>query len=135
MFGEYELWAIISHLRKPRRVFRLPTSDFQLPTSDFRLPTSVAMKGGGRPARYAKCCLFQIRFSFLLLGRLRSRRFWLSRLFHIERSWYTYRFTVVFVSGRQDFLSDARAHSLNFLLRPSKGSIFLRSAFWTSITM
>ena len=60
MFGEYELWAIISHLRKPRRVFRLPTSDFQLPTSDFRLPTSVAMKGGDRPTRllpYAKMLL------------------------------------------------------------------------------
>ena len=129
MFGEYELLAIISHLRKPRRVFRLPTSDFQLPTSDFRLPTSVAMKGG-------KMLLVPKTFFFsLLLGRLCSRRFWLSRLFHIERSWYTYRFTVVFVSGRQDFLSDARAHSLNFLLRPSKGSIFLRSAFWISITM
>ena len=60
MFGEYELWAIISHLRKPRRVFRLPTSDFQLPTSDFRPPTSIAMKGGDRPTQllpYAKMLL------------------------------------------------------------------------------
>ena len=35
-----------------------------------------------------------------------------SRLFHTERSWHTYRFTVVFVSGRQDLPSDARAFSL-----------------------
>ena len=53
----------IDNPRKPKRVFRLPTSnfqlptsdfrpptsDFQLPTSDFRLPTSVAMKDGDRP--------------------------------------------------------------------------------------
>ena len=45
------------------------------------------------------------------MGRLCSRRFWLSRLFHIERSWHTCRFTVVFVSGRQDLPSDARAYS------------------------
>ena len=31
---------------------------------------------------------------------------------HTERSWHTYRFTVVFVSGRQDLPSDARAFSL-----------------------
>ena len=75
MFGEYELLAIISHLRKPRRVFRLPTSDFrlptsdfQLPTSDFRLPTSVAMKGGGRPARYAKMLLVPNTFFFPSAG-------------------------------------------------------------------
>ena len=30
----------IDNLRKPRRVFRLPTSNFQLPTSNFQLPTS-----------------------------------------------------------------------------------------------
>ena len=35
-----------------------------------------------------------------------------SRLFHTERSWHTYRFTVVFVSGRQDLPSDAKAFSL-----------------------
>ena len=29
-----------------------------------------------------------------------------SRLFHTERSWHTYRFTVVFVSGRPDLSSD-----------------------------
>ena len=35
-----------------------------------------------------------------------------SRLFHTERSWHTYRFTVAFVSGRQDLPSDERAFSL-----------------------
>ena len=34
------------------------------------------------------------------------------RLFHTERSWQTCRFNAVFVSGRQDFPSDARAFSL-----------------------
>ena len=59
------------------------------------------MKGGGRPTRllpYAK-----------MLGRLCSGRFWLGRLFQIEKSWHTYQFTVVFVSGRQDLSFDARA--------------------------
>ena len=35
-----------------------------------------------------------------------------SRLFHTEMSWHTYRFTVVFVSGRQDLPSDERVFSL-----------------------
>ena len=35
-----------------------------------------------------------------------------SRMFHTERSWHTYRFTVVIVSGRQDLPSDASAFSL-----------------------
>ena len=35
-----------------------------------------------------------------------------SRLFHTERSWHTYRFTMVFVSGRQDLPLDERAFSL-----------------------
>ena len=35
-----------------------------------------------------------------------------SRMFHTERSWHTYRFTVVIVSGRQDFPSDTSAFSL-----------------------
>ena len=35
-----------------------------------------------------------------------------SRLFHTERSLHTYRFTVVFVSGRQDLPSDTRVFSL-----------------------
>ena len=65
----------ISRLRKPRRVFRLPTSDFRLPTSDFRLPTSdfrlptsVVMKGGGRPARYTKMLLVPKTFFFPSAG-------------------------------------------------------------------
>ena len=88
-------------------------------SSDFRLPTSVAMKGGDRPTRilpYAKMLLVPKTFFSLLLGRLCSRRFWLSRLFHIERSWHTYRFTVVFVSGRQDLPSDSRAYSLKLFI-------------------
>ena len=53
-----------------------------------------------------------------------------SRLFHTEWSWYTYRFTVVFVSGRQDLPPDARAFTLtsfgalSFLLRLNKGFQF-----------
>ena len=54
-----------------------------------------------------------------------------SRLFHTERSWYTYLFTVVFFfSGRQDLPSDARVftltsfEALSFLLRPNKGFQF-----------
>ena len=88
-------------------------------SSDFRLPTSVAMKGGDRPTRllpYAKMLLVPKTFFPLLLGRLCSRRFWLCRLFHNERSWHTYRFTVVFVSGRQDLPSDARAYSLKLFI-------------------
>ena len=35
-----------------------------------------------------------------------------SRLFHTERSWHIHLFTEVFVSGEQDWPSDARAFSL-----------------------
>ena len=85
-------------------------------------PTGIiAIKGGGRPTRlllYAKMLLVPI--SFFLCGvdySLEGSTFSLSkcdfsRLFHTERSWHTYRFTVVFVSGRQDLPSDARAFSL-----------------------
>ena len=54
--------------------------------------------------------------------------------------WHTHRFTVVFVSGRHDLPSDARAVSLttfqpsSFLLRLNKGSNFVQSAFWSWIT-
>ena len=100
-------------LRKPRRVFRLPTSDFRLPTSNFQLPTSCfqlptsnfrllisdfqlqqqwkVVIGLHDFYLMLKCCLFQKRFFPLLHGRLCSRRFWLSRIFHIERSWHRYR--------------------------------------------
>ena len=114
-FVQYKSQGGSSDFRLPTSNLQLPTSDFRLPTSDFRLPTSVAMKGGDRPTRllpYAKMLLVPKTFFSLLLGRLCSRRFWLRRLFHIERSWHTYRFTVVFVSGRQDLPSDSRAYSL-----------------------
>ena len=96
---------------KPRRVFQLLTSDFRLPTSDFRLPTSDFQLPTSDFRKIQKLFFF-----FLPLGKLYSRRFWLSRLFHIERSWHTYRFTVVFVSGRQDLPSDARAYSLKLFI-------------------
>ena len=54
-----------------------------------------------------------------------------SHLFHTERSWHTYRFTVVFVSGQQDLPSDARVFSLTFFenyvklfIAAEKGSYF-----------
>ena len=43
---------------------------------------------------------------------LEGSTFSLSRLFHTERSWHTYRFTLVFVSGQQDLPSEAGAFSL-----------------------
>ena len=78
----------------------------------------TAVKGGGRPTRLlpqAKMLLIPIKFFFPLLDRLRSGRFSkcdFSRMFHTERSWHTYRFTVVIVSGRQDLPSDESAFSL-----------------------
>ena len=60
----------------------LPTSDFLLLTSDFRLPTSN----------------FQLPTSDFRLPT--------------SNLWHTYRFTVVFASGRQDLPSDSRAYSL-----------------------
>ena len=88
---------------------------------ELHLRVFIAIKGGGRPTRlllYAKMLLVPI--SFFLCGvdySLEGSTFSLSkcdfsRLFHTERSWHTYRFTVVFVSGRQDLPSDARAFSL-----------------------
>ena len=88
---------------------------------ELHLQVFIAIKGGGRPTRlllYAKMLLVPI--SFFLCGvdyALEGSTFSLSkcdfsRLFHTERSWHTYRFTVVFVSGRQDLPSDARAFSL-----------------------
>ena len=85
-------------------------------------PVFIAMKGGGRPTRrlpHVKMLLVD-PISFFLCQvdhTLEGSTFSLgkcdfSRLFHTERSWHTYRFTVVFVSGRQDLPSDARAFSL-----------------------
>ena len=83
-------------------------------------PVFIAIKGGGRPTRrlpHAKMLLVPIS-SFLcwVAYALEGSTFSLSkcdfsRLFHTERSWYTYRFTVVFVSARQDLPSDPRAFS------------------------
>ena len=80
-----------------------------------------SIKGGGRPTRllpHAKMLLVPISFflrwvDYALEGSTFSlSKCDFSRLFHTERSWHTYRFTVVFVSGRQDLPSDARAFSL-----------------------
>ena len=85
-------------------------------------PVFIAIKGGGRPTRrlpHAKMLLVPISFflcwvDYALEGSTFSlSKFDFSRFFHTERSWHTYRFTVVFVSCRQDYLpSDARAFSL-----------------------
>ena len=80
-----------------------------------------SLKGGGRPTHllpHAKMLLVPISFFPCWVDNaLESSAFSLSKcdfssLFHIERSWYTCRFTVVFVSSRKDLLSDARAFSL-----------------------
>ena len=81
----------------------------------------LAIKAGGRPTRllpHAKMVLVRISFFFCWVDyALEGSTFSLSkcdfsRLFHTERSWHTYRLTAVFVSGRQDLPSDARAFSL-----------------------
>ena len=75
----------------------------------------------GRPTRllpHAKMLLVPISFFLYWLDyALEGSTFSLSkcdfsRLFPSERSWHTYRFTEVFVSGQQDLPSDARAFSL-----------------------
>ena len=84
-------------------------------------PVFIAMKGGGRPTRrlpHAKMLLVPISFFLCWVDyALEGSTFSLSkcdfsRMFHTERSWHTYRFTVVIVYGRQDLPSDARAFSL-----------------------
>ena len=85
-------------------------------------PVFIAIKGGRRPTRrllpHATMLLVLISFFFCWVDyALEGSTFSLSkydfsRLFYTERSWHTYRFTVVFVSGRQDLPSDARAFSL-----------------------
>ena len=84
--------------------------------------SKAAIKGGGIGLHdfylMPKCCLFQYVFSLCWVDyAVEGSTFSLSKcdfscLFHTERSWHTYRFTVVFVSGRQDLPSDARAFSL-----------------------
>ena len=111
-------------------------------------PAFTAIKGGGRPTRttrrlpHAKMLLVPISFfvcwvDYALEGSTFSlNRCDFSRLFHTERSWHTYRFTVVFASGRQDLPSDPRAFCLtsfeakSVLLRLNKGLTFFQSAFW-----
>ena len=75
----------------------------------------------GRPTRllpHAKILLVPTSFFLCWVDYvLESSSFSLSKcdfscLYHTERSWHTYRFTVVFVSGRQYLPSDARAFSL-----------------------
>ena len=75
-------------------------------------PVFIAIKEGGRPTRrlpHVKMLPVSISFflcsvDYALEGSIFSlSKYDFSRLFHTERSWHTYRFTVVFVSGRQDF--------------------------------
>ena len=88
-----------------------------------RSPTGIApsgiysIKGGGRPTQllpHAKMLLVPISFFLCWVDyALEGSTFSLSkcdfsRLFHTERSWHAYRFTVVFISGWQDLLSDVR---------------------------
>ena len=109
----------------------------------------LAIKGGGKPTRllpHAKMLLVPIVFFLCWVDyALEGSTFSLSKcdlscMFDTERSWHTYRFTVVIVSGRQDLSSDARAFSFtsfeaqSFLLRLNKGFTFLQSAFWIWIT-
>ena len=68
---------------------------------------------------HAKMLLVPIRFFFWRVDyALEGSMFWLSkcdfsRLFHTERSWHAYWFSVVFwISGLHDLPSDARAFSL-----------------------
>ena len=81
-------------------------------------PLFIAIKGGGRPTRrlpHAKMLLVPINFFLCWVDyALEGSTFSMSkcdfnRLFHTKRSWHTYRFTVVFVSGRQDLPSDAKS--------------------------
>ena len=81
----------------------------------------LAIKGSGRPTRllpHTKMLLVPISFILCWVDyALEGSTFSLSKcdfscLFHTERSWHTYLFTVVSVSGRQDLPSEARAFSL-----------------------
>ena len=86
-----------------------------------RLGVFIAIKGGGRLTwllPHAKMVLVPISFFFCWVDYApESSTFSLSkcdfsRLFHTERSWHTYRFTVAFISGRKELPSDERAFSL-----------------------
>ena len=70
------------------------------------------------PLNHAKMLPVPISFflcsvDYALVGSTFSRsKYGFSRWFHTERSWHTYRFTVVFVSGRQDLPSLMQEHFL-----------------------
>ena len=110
--------------REPPKTSTMRSAALQSPTGITTLgiyPVFIAIKGGGRPTRrlpYSKMLLVAICFFLCWVDyALEGSTFSLSkcdfsRLFHTERSWHTYRFTVVFVSGRQDLPSDATAFSL-----------------------
>ena len=89
----------------------------------------IAIKRGNRPTRllpHAKMLLVPISFflrwvDYALEGSTFSlSKCDFSRLFHTERSWHTYRFTVVFVSGhriclmQEDFLWPLLKYNLAF---------------------
>ena len=89
---------------------------------ELHLRVFIPTKGGGRPTRlYAKMLLVPI--TFFLCGvdySLEGSAFSLSKFDFSRftlRGHGTYLFTVVFVSGRQDLPSDARAFFFPFLKR------------------
>ena len=85
---------------------------------ELHLRVFISTKGGGQArTTFTSCqnaaCFFLRWVDYALEGSTFSlSKCDFSRLFHTERSWHTYRFTVAFVSGQQDLLSDARAISL-----------------------
>ena len=94
--------------REPPKTSTKRSAALRSPTGTTPLgvyPLFIAIKGGGRPTpRLPHAKMLLVPISFSSAGYI--------MLFHTERSWHTYRFTVVFVSGRQDLPSDARAFSL-----------------------
>ena len=87
---------------------------------ELHLREFIAIKGGGRPARllpHAKMLLVPINVSFCWVDyAMEGSTFLLSNVILAAcftlRGHGTYAVTVVFVSGRQDLPSDARAFSL-----------------------
>jgi len=85
---------------------------------ELHLPIFIAIKGIGRHSLllpHAKMLLVPISFFLCWVDyALEGSTFSLSKcdfslLLHTERSWHTYPFTVVFLSGRQDFPPDEKA--------------------------
>ena len=110
--------------REPPKTSTKRSAAFRSPTGITPLdvyPVLIAIKGGGRPTRclpHTKMLLVPTSFFLCWVDYAwEDSTFSLSecdfsRLFHTERSWHTYWFTVVFVSGQQDLPSDAREFSL-----------------------